>query len=178
MGLHEEGEYRPAGQAAGRYAYIVQIYRIITEKVNDMARTNQGKRVKTKTYMNHSPCDGTLENGVLEWQVPDDIRVIGTQLVAEHSDASGARLAEISLKGTWGTDVDTADIEQETDAKILNYALHNNYGADHVQCIHSTIFYPEGYGVDVDEGEYIYVHQFGTAAGTGMTRATIFYVER
>jgi len=144
-----------------------------------MARTPQGKRVKMKTYMNHHPTDGTAEDGVLEWQVPDDIRIIGSHLVAECSTLGAARLAELSTKGTWGTAVVTANIEEETDAKILNYALHNNYvAAESSQCIHSIVMFPEGYGVDVDEGDYVYVHQFGTAAATGMTRVTIFYVER
>jgi len=154
-----------------------QIYGIITQEVNDMAKK---KSLKMKNYMNHHPMLGTLENGVLEWMCPDDISIVGVLLWVECSTFGMIRLAEVSLAGSFSTDVSTAAIEEESDKKVLIFGADKSYALtpDMPQSPVNTIWFGRDLAVDVDENEIVYVHQYGTVAGNGMTRVIIYYIER
>lgn len=136
-------------------------------------------RLRMKNYMNHHPTTGAVENAVMEWQVPDDISIVGVLLWAECSALGGIRLAEVSLAGTFGTDVATANIEEESDKKVLLFGADKSYAVGEMpQCDLSQVWFGKELAVDVDENDFIYVHQYGTIAKTGMTRVIIYYIER
>lgn len=141
------------------------------------------KSLKMKNYMNHKATTGALENAILEWQVPDDISIVGVLVWCEHSSTvGGIRIAEVSLAGTFACDVSTADIEEESDKKVLVYTGDKNYAGDASSYMapvpFAYVWFGKELSVDVDENDIVYVHQYGSAAGTGMTRVIIYYIER
>jgi len=148
-------------------------------------RTPESRRVRSINIGGNVAVATTVtEEHVLSYQFLDDVRVIGVQLGGEwgtldaHANADGqftsiseitragqrafpGRLIFLMLQACW-----TAAI-----------VLGSKYRDSHI------LFYPEGYGIDFDEGESIAVRSFLQYVGAGgdltyYVDATIYYVER
>lgn len=120
------------------------------------------------------------------WYVPDDIRIVGVQIKCSSAvsgtlqDGAIHTHAELSTAGDRALDGNI--VEAESNCHFETEAIGMGFMGDPNQT--SILMFPEGYGIDVDEGEYIYLHMGCfcdmLSAGTHehASYGTIYYVER
>ena len=158
-----------------------------------MARTAVGKRIKTfyfdvqkalawdATEYNFYPADSRT--------MQEDIRIVGVSMsctaglnvTAIGSIADGAvhTHGELSRHGERGKPSSILDVNVQlyTGVGTSENFFGNNMGRD-------SIMFPDGHGVDLDEGEVLYLHAgcFSNASGAGEHEHSVFclvyYVER
>lgn len=165
-----------------------------------MRRTAEGKRVKVQDFyvyvsMDQGPVESTYVSK--SWKAQDDYRLIGGQLIASGEVNSAGAYDE----GDWqmqcfltldGTAVPTERADRVINGDILALCIGEMYheetfgvGMNGDRQGIAQVMFPEGHGIDVDEGEYVYlscqgVNRMGAAAGnmTGLIRGVLYLVER
>lgn len=123
----------------------------------------------------------------LTWYVPDDIRIIGASInisatpSGTFQDGEIHTHAELSTAGDRGLDGNFAELEVncQLETEAFGLAWVGN------ECPDMIVMFPEGYGIDVDEGEYIYLHMGcfcsmldSVGTHTHAAYCIIYYVER
>lgn len=153
-------------------------------------RTSAGKRVKSFFLSGYRDLTTGQSLGEVldERLVQDDIRVIGVELVAESLPLTELDSGNISI------DIDlsrSAGISRDSQIAYLINVLHGRsvtVAATFTEVAVGEItkaivvMFPEGYGVDFDDQETMYLNVF---CGNGMANthrvfgsATVYYVER
>lgn len=155
-----------------------------------MARTVVGKRIKL-LYLDgvqDVPDDTEAQDTLLESHVfQEDVRIIGFSLSAEMiletgaaaDDMAQARLALFLSRGA----------AQDYNARLAVMHLQMRYIVETAgldmngqPCDHLEMMFPEGYGIDIDEGSSLYLFEtvrnyLGPAVSTRGT-CVVYYVER
>ncbi len=149
--------------------------------------TAKGKQIKTKFMMvdTLAVIHATTVDTNISWVPQDDITIIGIQLIAEFNyspadiaEAGGAyALAEISRAAMF-----------DQDSSMVNSRVNMRWAAavlvPPIASSRSTVEYPEGYGIDIDDGEAVNLltrtqsHQAASDTVAGAFRAIISYVEQ
>jgi hypothetical protein len=156
-----------------------------------MSRTPEGKRVKTivmagSVEMANGEANQQNALDTHVWQ--EDVRVIGIEAYAElyalNAMDSGniQALTEVSRVGSWGQDGRLL----EAACIIIGTSITVGVGVTEVAIGDSIkverMFFPEGHGVDFDDGEAIYINALDNNNMANDQRgwhgATIYYVER
>lgn len=160
-------------------------------------RTPSRKRVKTKVMTVRSESlQGAalpfLETEAYQWQ--DDVTVIGVQLLANCDIDSGGEASEgdfqcfarvgrngkfVGLNAMEDGDIAIAYMKQHVEAGVAEFS-----GGGNMVDI-QTVMFPEGFGMDFDEGELIYIHcggfnrmVVGAADMSMRSNVIIYYVEQ
>lgn len=149
-----------------------------------MARTPDSRRIRTlwlQATQNVLAAD-TFDNAGDSYTFQDDIRVIGCQVSAisiisdaqMNADGRTHVYTEVSKHGTQG----------QSGSILKTDCMGGWTGVFSIgdNCKRESIMFPEGYGIDFDDGETIYMHGFlesiGAVDGSGLCEAIIYYVER
>jgi len=161
-----------------------------------MVRTPVAKRIKNHIMVHHVavPSGTTIiqYNAFATWTLQEDITVIGCRCQAQTmfeatpalTEGTAMTAMEFSRNGAWGGD-----------GQILALHAHIQYWTEIViaaqlggcfgdLCREMTLMFPEGYGVDVDDGEHLYLNlmAINTILASGQfdseAVASIYYVER
>ena len=130
------------------------------------------------------------------WKAPDDYRLIGAELLANGEvDSAGAY-----DEGDWqlqayftrdGTSVPADRADKAIDGDILGILVGEAYheetfgvGMNGRKQDHVEVMFPDGHGIDVEEGEQLFVsaqgiNRLGAGAGdmTGNVRVLMYFVE-
>lgn len=146
-------------------------------------RTPDSRRVKTLWLQGTVPTVAAgVETVTTSHTFQDDVRVIGCHVEANsivtdaqlNADGRMHTQGEVSKHGVQGHDgaLLRAQVFAGWTAAI---AIGNLLASEQV-------VFPEGYGVDFDDGETIYLHgqleNIGAVTGVGLVVAIIYYVER
>lgn len=123
-------------------------------------------------------------------RVTDDIRIIGCQMTVSHGGDATAMAAlgngsmhthgELSLVGDRGKDGSIFDLNLQSYLGIIVAGV-SFLGAQ----LADGAMFPEGHGIDLDEGAYIYLHaglfqggMFTAGAAEHSIFCVVYYVER
>lgn len=150
-----------------------------------MPRTPEGRRVRSMTLSIASPSQAGGSDGYINqpFIVADDIRVIGAELIAEALISDAMTNADASLQVI--AEMSRAPIASQP-GSIIRVDVQTIWNG--VICVASPtraqefVMFPEGYGMDFDEGEFINIG-VGYESNSGeVSRAfatgIIYYVER
>lgn len=150
-----------------------------------MARTPEGRRVKSVVLggLQDLATGIELDEVAMSYQFLDDVRIIGLEIscVAEPDDAASnsdgrlhlyAEVSRSSLRGRPGSL-----------GIAYTFAVWNALIAMGSFTEHLVAMFPEGYGIDIDEGEHVnllaYAHYTGGAGPIKVyENAVLYYVER
>ena len=155
-----------------------------------MTRTPEAKRVKT-IYMYYSQMTdaaGAVWHRAADQHVfQEDVRLIGFWLGAEAHTETGhwadgyvETICELSRVAIERSDGALADLWALLDSKSV--ALDTNIAGR--PFVNASVMFPEGYGVDFDDGEAIYLNCLTDCAGWGVgegvhiTEVILYVVER
>lgn len=148
-----------------------------------MARTPDTRRVRSKWLQATTASIAAGQDAVIDSHTfQDDVRVIGCQVSAIsivtdaqlNADGRMHSYAELSKQGIQGRDGSILKVDSMAGwTGILSVGEIAK---------REDIMFPEGYGIDFDDGETIYLHGYleniGAVVGVALVEAIVYYVER
>lgn len=147
------------------------------------AKTPEGKRVR-RVFMSASTPSGVVTNDdVVTHQWEDDVRVIGVSIIHEayivdanmNEDEQVQLITEVTASGQWAQPGCLFRAELQA---IWTGVIHSGDATRR----ETHIMFPEGYGVDFDEHEFINMmysfQKVCTVANYSFHNAIVYYVER
>jgi len=120
------------------------------------------------------------------WLVDEDIRIIGVDLDTEFLESATAleeSMFSVNNQLCRGGKENEGIVAQNN---LIFFFMVETAGAGMCGDVRKQnhIMFPEGYGIDIDEGEYLNIHAYGECSAIGsmtpaiFATALVYYVER
>ena len=158
-----------------------------------MRRVPSAQRIRTKYLGGAVDGEDLMANGVpygpkvrLEWVVQDDIKVVGLEIINEinaldahrNADFHCQMITELSRGGVLERDGSLGCCQLEF-GWTATIALGGGNGGQRNQL---CIMFPQGYGVEIDEGEVLNMLKYASYIGGSdvltYSSVIVYYVER